>query len=287
MKGWDYLLSAIIIYRIIIIIIKFTRNKQTHIHIWKRTSFKWCTYFVWSAGCIQALAPSGSSFKEVTGPLGWFMSAPVGGRPNISPPPLGPEVGYSLRPHSNSSVGHGEAELKPGTDSSERSLKPLYSLVSQNILNPFDWSLKSQNHTNCFFSPINIFILIFYYYFYRHIKLNKITSILKGYGKKHVWILSPEIVNVRSRVTVKPQLKSVLQVTSCSVTLNVSLTLTLRDRLLCLYEFLFSCIGREKIYNPSAVFYRISALKHIAIPCSQYSQNGMKRISRESNRISQ
>uniref|UniRef100_A0A182MF61 Uncharacterized protein n=1 Tax=Anopheles culicifacies TaxID=139723 RepID=A0A182MF61_9DIPT len=65
------------------------------------------------------------------------MSAPVGGRPNIMPPaPRGTEDGYSLRPHSNSSVGQGEAELKPGTVSSERSFKPLSYTVDHNF-SPF------------------------------------------------------------------------------------------------------------------------------------------------------
>lgn len=51
------------------------------------------------------------------------MSAVVGGRPNMRPLAVrGAAVGYSLRPHSMSRVGHGEAELKPGTGSSERSL---------------------------------------------------------------------------------------------------------------------------------------------------------------------
>jgi len=64
------------------------------------------------------------------------MSAAVGGRLNMSPPAdLGPAEGYSLRPHSmpSSSVGHGEAELKPGTGSSERSLK-LSALVRGAVL---------------------------------------------------------------------------------------------------------------------------------------------------------
>lgn len=84
---------------------------------------KFSTYFVWSVCCIHARAPRGSSFNDVTGPRGWFKS-PLGGNPNINPlPPREPLVGYNLRPHSSSSVGHGEAELKPGTGSSERSVK--------------------------------------------------------------------------------------------------------------------------------------------------------------------
>jgi len=89
------------------------------------------TYLLWSTtGCMAHRLPSGSSFSEVIGPRGWFMStAAVGGRPNIRPPAdRGPEtaLGYSFRPHSmpSSRVGQGEAELKPGTGSSERSLKP-------------------------------------------------------------------------------------------------------------------------------------------------------------------
>ncbi|EDS33632.1 conserved hypothetical protein [Culex quinquefasciatus] len=81
--------------------------------------------------CIQARAPSGSSLSEVIGPRGWFMSAPVGGRPNIMPPaPRGTDDGYSFRPHSSSSVGQGDAELKPGTVSSERSFSPLSYTVT-------------------------------------------------------------------------------------------------------------------------------------------------------------
>lgn len=62
----------------------------------------------------------------MTGPLGWFNSLPEpGGSPNIKLLELrGPVDGYSLRPHSNSSVGHAVAELKPGTGSSDRSLTP-------------------------------------------------------------------------------------------------------------------------------------------------------------------
>lgn len=46
----------------------------------------------------------------------------MGGKPNIRPPvPRGPVDGYNFRPHSNSSVGHGEAELKPGAASSDLS----------------------------------------------------------------------------------------------------------------------------------------------------------------------
>uniref|UniRef100_A0A182MXY5 Uncharacterized protein n=1 Tax=Anopheles dirus TaxID=7168 RepID=A0A182MXY5_9DIPT len=82
----------------------------------------------------EARAPSGSSFSDVIGPRGWFMSAPVGGRPNIMPPaPRGTDDGYSFRPHSSSSVGQGEAELKPGTVSSERSFKPLSYTVDHTI----------------------------------------------------------------------------------------------------------------------------------------------------------
>jgi len=43
--------------------------------------------------------------------------------------PRDPVVGYNLRPHSSSSVGHGEAELKPGTGSSERSLLAVYQTL--------------------------------------------------------------------------------------------------------------------------------------------------------------
>ena len=57
----------------------------------------------------------------MTGPRGWFRSLP--GRPNIRPEePLGPAEGYNFLPHSNSNVGQGEAELKPGTGSSDLSL---------------------------------------------------------------------------------------------------------------------------------------------------------------------
>lgn len=77
------------------------------------------TYLVWSMGCIHALAPSGSSFSDVSGPRGWFRSPLPGGSPNIRPLLRDPGVGYNLRPHSNSKPGHGEAEVKPDTGSSD------------------------------------------------------------------------------------------------------------------------------------------------------------------------
>lgn len=81
------------------------------------------THFNCSVGCIQARAPSGSSLSDVIGPRFWFKSPP-GGKPNIRLLLLGPDDGYSFRPHSSSSVGHGDAELKqPGTASSERSFR--------------------------------------------------------------------------------------------------------------------------------------------------------------------
>lgn len=102
----------------------------------KKLSFH-SAYFVWSGGCIQARALSGSSFmSDVTGPLGWFKS-PLPGRPNISPEvPLGAAEGYNLRPHSNSSVGHGEAELKPGIGSSDLSLDGSGYVVAQKMVIP-------------------------------------------------------------------------------------------------------------------------------------------------------
>lgn len=63
------------------------------------------------------------------------MSAAVGGNPNIMPPaPRGTDDGYSLRPHSSSSVGQGDAELKPGTVSSERSFSPLSYTVTTIVI---------------------------------------------------------------------------------------------------------------------------------------------------------
>lgn len=60
----------------------------------KNSMFPNFTHFDWSIGCIHALAPNGSSFKEVIGPLGWFKSPPLpGGRPNIRAPLLGPDDG--------------------------------------------------------------------------------------------------------------------------------------------------------------------------------------------------
>lgn len=75
--------------------------------------------------------PSGSSLSDVIGPRFWFKSLP-GGNVNIKLLDRGPDDGYNFRPHSNSSVGHGDAELKqPGTGSSERSFKPLSTTWSQ------------------------------------------------------------------------------------------------------------------------------------------------------------
>lgn len=93
------------------------------------------TYFDWSTGCIHARAPSGSSLRDVTGPRGWLRSPPVGGRPNIKPlVPRGPADGYSFRPHSNSRVGQGEAELKPGAASSDLSFIFINSTFNKNLL---------------------------------------------------------------------------------------------------------------------------------------------------------
>ncbi|XP_052563052.1 uncharacterized protein LOC128092715 [Culex pipiens pallens] len=48
----------------------------------------------------------------------------------MPPAPRGTDDGYSFRPHSSSSVGQGDAELKPGTVSSERSFSPLSYTVT-------------------------------------------------------------------------------------------------------------------------------------------------------------
>lgn len=86
------------------------------------------TYLICCVG-IHVLVPSGSSLSDVIGPRFWFKSLP-GGKLNITL--RGPDDGYNFRPHSKSSVGHGDAELKqPGTGSSERSFKPLSTTWSQ------------------------------------------------------------------------------------------------------------------------------------------------------------
>lgn len=87
------------------------------------------SHFIWSVGCIHARAPNGSSLSDVIGPRFWFKSPP-GGRLNIRLLLRGPDDGYNFRPHSNSSVGHGDAELKqPGTGSSERSFRLLLNTL--------------------------------------------------------------------------------------------------------------------------------------------------------------
>lgn len=48
--------------------------------------------------------------------------------------PLGPAEGYSFLPHSSSSVGQGEAELKPGTGSSDLSLEGSGYVVAQKMV---------------------------------------------------------------------------------------------------------------------------------------------------------
>lgn len=113
------------------------------------------TYFVWSAGCIHALAPNGSSFSDVMGPRGWFRSPPDGGRPNIKLLLRGPDEGYNFRPHSSSSVGHGEAELKqPGTGSSERSFRPEINLfANKNFCHTFGRYFAYHFDVSCKLSP--------------------------------------------------------------------------------------------------------------------------------------
>jgi hypothetical protein len=83
---------------------------------------------LWSGCCIHARAVNGSSFKLVTGPRGWFKSLP-GGIPNIKPLLRVPLVGYNFRLHSSSNVGHGDAELKPGTDSSDLSVNTIFETL--------------------------------------------------------------------------------------------------------------------------------------------------------------
>lgn len=103
----------------------FKKEKENLSKIWLSGWRLKCgiSHFSCSVGCIQARAPSGSSLSDVIGPRFWFKSPP-GGKPNIRLLLLGPDVGYSFRPHSSSSVGHGDAELKqPGTASSERSFR--------------------------------------------------------------------------------------------------------------------------------------------------------------------
>uniref|UniRef100_T1H038 Uncharacterized protein n=1 Tax=Megaselia scalaris TaxID=36166 RepID=T1H038_MEGSC len=52
----------------------------------------------------------------------WLRSAVACGRPNINPlVDRDAAVGYSFLPQSSSSVGHGDAELKPGTELSNTS----------------------------------------------------------------------------------------------------------------------------------------------------------------------
>lgn len=113
---------------------------------------------LWSGCCIQALAPSGSSLRLVIGPRGWLRSP--GGIPNMRLLPRVPLVGYNFRPHSrpfNSNVGHGDAELKPGIGSSERSLK--------RILKPFYWILNKFYFllfgNLIFFFPVWFFLIVF------------------------------------------------------------------------------------------------------------------------------
>lgn len=85
------------------------------------------TNFVWS-GCCNCHRPSGSSFKLVIGPRGWFRSWPIMWAPSMPAPSTVPRVWFHLRPHSSvSSVGQGVAEGKPGTESSDRSLEKLLS----------------------------------------------------------------------------------------------------------------------------------------------------------------
>lgn len=98
-------------------------NCYTYIIASLYTYWRRITYLLISGG-IHAREPTGSSLSEEIGPRGWFKSPPPDdGRPNIKPPLRGPVcVGYNFRPHSNSSVGHGDAELKPGTVSSDRRL---------------------------------------------------------------------------------------------------------------------------------------------------------------------
>lgn len=50
--------------------------------------------------------------------------------------PLGPAEGYNFLPHSNSSVGQGEAELKPGIGSSDLSLDGSGYVVAQKMVIP-------------------------------------------------------------------------------------------------------------------------------------------------------
>lgn len=64
--------------------------------------------------------------------------------PNMRPVP---RVWFHFRPHSNvSSVGHGVAEGKPGTESSDRSLEKLLS----HKLKIFDQFITSISHTEIF-----------------------------------------------------------------------------------------------------------------------------------------
>lgn len=99
--------------------------------------------------------------SDVTGPRGWFRS-PLPGRPNISPDvPRGAAEGYNFLPHSNSSVGHGEAELKPGIGSSDLSLDGSGYVVAQKMVIPLGDLLRPDlslfNCTalsySCFHSP--------------------------------------------------------------------------------------------------------------------------------------
>lgn len=134
---------------IIVIIKKKTLALRSQIKFQEITlAIGWCTYFDWSTGCIQARAPSGSSLRVVTGPRGWLRSLPVGGKPNIKPlAPRGPVEGYNLRPHSNSRVGQGDAELKPGAASSDLSLNFLFAPTEENWINFFlVWPTDGQDH---------------------------------------------------------------------------------------------------------------------------------------------
>lgn len=77
------------------------------------------THFVWSGCCIQR-APKGSSFKLVTGPLGW---SPPGGNPNMNIPLVGYIRSDLKLLAARQVVDMSPAEMKPGTGSSERSVK--------------------------------------------------------------------------------------------------------------------------------------------------------------------